>query len=102
MDSFIPKSGPFKGMEVTFASAEGLRFLQGIVDGFLLRILGYEPGSCFLTDESCLSHFLIGGATPEEQKVELKQINGMAQAVYGADISDLDNLLDIAKRISGA
>ena len=90
----IPR-GPFKGKRIEFAPTEELDMFRSLADEFMEEIFCMEPGSYLITDESSLRDF------QGVEDMELPDIHGKIQEVYGVDVSDIvsGNLVEIFVRI---
>lgn len=90
----IPR-GPFKGKRIEFAPTEELDMFRTLADEFMEEIFCMESGSYLITDESSLRDF------QGVEDLELPDIHGKIQEVYGVDVSDIvsGNLVEIFVRI---
>lgn len=95
-DGRIIPSGPFKGKRIEMAPTTGVDVFADIVEGFMERILGFEPGEYLITDESTLTDFI--GLADEAKLGDLQQ---RIRDEYGVEVADLQsgNLLEIFMRL---
>ena len=90
------QSMPRPGRRVPIEFAPNTRVAADIAlhDDFIIRILGFEPGSfVFISDESSLSDF--------GDEAYVAGLRGRISEIYGVDVSDLKGelLCDIIERI---
>ena len=82
--------------KIEFASQVLVEQYEEIADHFLPAIFGIK--NFLLTDESCLSDFnfeVVDGKVERDEEQTFRKV----EKIYGVDVSDLDYLTEIFKRL---
>jgi hypothetical protein len=89
----LPRPGTGRELEVTFAATERVEADSELVGDLVRRVIGMDPESCFVSDESTLWDFHHGEDNADyHRKIAI---------LYGVDVSNIEppTLAAIAERI---
>jgi len=89
----LPRPGTGRELELKFATSEQVEAHYEIIADIVRRVIGMDPGDCFVSDESTLWNF--------HDREDNAEYHKKIAEFYGVDVSDIEppTLVEIARRI---